>query len=305
MKKFAFFFVLCGLTAVAFLAGCEEPIPELWTYSYSDSLAVSELLDSEQDFLTTQGYVSSAPVSLTLTAEYTDSVRADTAYTRYLVSAFSFQMTDTVLAYQLEASPDTTITAYVRDTLTGSIELTVDSLWEQGADSATVYDTTLSVGFRYGSLNGVYIDSAGNDAEWQISKYLGGSHGSTPDASEAPELSSVTLTYGSQTLTVTRADTAASAAYTVTGLYEPSDLIHISAGSSVTVDEIIQETTEDLVLYISHAGSWLPYTPGMELTFSAAGEHRFYVVGINPRSLLYAVEDYVKSVVWGIPVVVD
>jgi|GEM_PF-2486590 len=277
--------------------------PEVWRWSYQDSLDVVDLLEPQQGFLSSKNHLPEGQIVVAVPEETLEVIRQDTSSVRYLVSGFSFSITNSVYAYTFDLGIDTTITAYVVDTLKGSVELKVDSLFERGSDSALAADTNIYKMLRYSSRGDVFFDSLGGDATWRLLKYSGGIMGSTPEVATAPSFDSLVLAYPSGGLTVI--SSADPDVYGMRGLFEPEDLIHISSGESVSVEEVFVSGDDTLLIYLADdKGNWIIHEPGASVSFTGKGKSRFYIIGIGLGSFVYASDEW-SSVIWGIPVIVD
>ena len=303
MKRYLPALVLLLLLAWLPLACDKDEKPEVWLWSYQDSLDVMELLEPEQGFLSSKSHLPDDEVVVAIPEEIQEAIRQDTSSVRYLVSGFSFSISDSFYGYKFDLAIDTTITTYVVDTLKGSVELKVDSLFERGSDSALAADTTVLKMLRYSSRGDVFFDSLGGDAVWRTLKYSGGIRGSTPDVATAPSFDSLILTYPSGGLTVI--SSAEEGAYGMRGLFETKDLIHVSPGESVSVEDVFVSGNDTLLVYLADdKGNWTPYESGSGVAFTSKGKSRFYIIGIRLAGFVYPSNDW-SSVLWGIPVIVD
>jgi len=305
MKKYTPFplILLAPLALMWLLVACEKEEPQPWYWTYQDSLDVMELLEPQGEFLSSAGHLPDDEVEVTIPEDVLQAVRMDTSSVRYLVSTISLSADDSIYAYYFDLGIDTTVTVYVVDTLEGIVELKVDSMFEQGADSAVAADTSISKVLRYASRGDVFADSLGGDAAWRLLKYSGGISGATPAVEYAPSFDSLVLGYSGGELTVI--PSAEEGVYGMRGLLGVDELIRISTGQSVTVQEIFTPADDTLLFYVAdETGDWIPYEPGTSVAFSSAGKSRIYVIGISLGSLVSAGSDW-SSVVWGIPVIVD
>lgn len=279
--------------------------PEVWVWTYQDSLDVMELLEPEKGFLSSENHLppNGEEVDVVISEETLDLIRQDTSSVRYFVSGFSFSITESFYGYRFDLGIDTTITAYVVDTLLGNVELKIDSLFERGSDSALAVDTSISKMLRYSSRGDVFLDSLGGDAAWRIAKYSGGITGSAPEVASAPSFDSLILSYPGGDLTVIAS--AEEGVYGMRGLFEPQDLIHVSAGENVAVEEVFVTGNDTLLVYLANTkGNWSPYELGGSIGFASKGKSRLYVIGVRLSSFIYSPDEY-SSVLWGIPVIVD
>ncbi|MCK4333893.1 hypothetical protein KAX06_03795 [candidate division WOR-3 bacterium] len=303
MKRYLPALVLLLLLAWLPLACDKDKEPEVWLWSYQDSLDVMELLEPEQDFLSSKGHLPDEVVAVALLEDIQEAIRQDTSSVRYLVSEFSFSISDSSYGFKFDLGIDTTITTYVVDTLKGSIELKVDSLFERGSDSALAADTTVLKMLRYSSRGDVFFDSLGGDAAWRTLKYSGGITGSTPEVATAPSFDSLILAYPAGGLTVI--SSAEEGAYGMRGLFETNDLIHVSPGESVSVEDVFVSGNNTLLIYLADdKGNWSPYESGAGVAFTSKGKSRLYIIGIRLAGFVYPSDEW-SSVIWGIPVIVD
>lgn len=285
------------------LACDKDEEPQVWVWSYQDSLDVMGLLEPEKGFLSSEGHLPDGEVVAAIPEEILALIRQDTSSLRYLVSGFSFSISDSFYGYKFDLGIDTTITTYVVDTLKGSVELKVDSLFERGSDSALAADTTVSKMLRYSSRGDVFFDSLGGDAVWRILKYSGGIMGSTPEVATAPSFDSLILAYPSGGLTVI--SSAQEGAYGMRGLFETKDLIHVSPGESVSLEGIFISGNDTLLIYLADdKGNWTPCESGAGVAFTGRGKSRLYIIGIKLAGFVYPSDEW-SSVIWGIPVIVD
>jgi len=285
------------------LACDKDEEPEVWLWSYQDSLDLMELLEPEQGFLSSKGHLPDGVVAVALLEDIQEAIRQDTSSVRYLVSEFSFSISDSSYGFKFDLAIDTTITTYVVDTLKGSVELKVDSLFERGSDSALAADTTVLKMLRYSSRGDVFFDSLGGDAAWRTLKYSGGITGSTPDVATAPSFDSLILAYPAGGLTVI--SSAEEGAYGMRGLFETKDLIHVSPGESVSIEDVFVSGNDTLLIYLADdKGNWLPYESGAGVAFTSKGKSRLYIIGIRLAGFVYPSDEW-SSVIWGIPVIVD
>jgi len=285
------------------LACDKDEEPEVWLWSYQDSLDVMELLEPEQDFLSSKSHLPDGVVAVALLENIQEAIRQDTSSVRYLVSGFSFSISDSSYGFKFDLAIDTTITTYVVDTLKGSVELKVDSLFERGSDSALAADTTVLKMLRYSSRGDVFFDSLGGDAAWRTLKYSGGITGSTPEVATAPSFDSLILAYPAGGLTVI--SSAEEGAYGMRGLFETKDLIHVSPGESVSIEDVFVSGNDTLLIYLADdKGNWLPCESGAGVAFTSKGKSRLYIIGIRLAGFVYPSDEW-SSVIWGIPVIVD
>lgn len=289
--------------SVAFL-GCPPPDDNPWVWTTEDSVAIVALMEQEKTFLSSQDDLPRDTLAVTLSSEVWDGVRSDTSSKRYVASAFSLSVTDSSCAYGFDSGIDTTVTAYVYDTLKGTVQIHVDSLFAQGSDSAAALDTTLTKTLRYTSRSAVFFDSLGGDAVWRIAKYSGGTDGQTPDVAGSPSLDTLYLACGSGELAVVFTRDTLSPNYAIRGLYTEDSLIHISAGGSVQIKSMAVLGSDTLLFFVKGAGDWLAYEPDISLTFPSKGKYRLYVMGINYRGLVWLAEEF-ASVLWAVPVIVE
>jgi len=303
MKRYLPALVLLLLLAWLPLACDKDEEPEVWLWSYQDSLDLMELLEPEQGFLSSKGHLPDGVVAVALLEDIQEAIRQDTSSVRYLVSEFSFSISDSSYGFKFDLAIDTTITTYVVDTLKGSVELKVDSLFERGSDSALAADTTVLKMLRYSSRGDVFFDSLGGDAAWRTLKYSGGITGSTPDVATAPSFDSLILAYPAGGLTVI--SSAEEGAYGMRGLFETKDLIHVSPGESVSIEDVFVSGNDTLLIYLADdKGNWLPYESGAGVAFTSKGKSRLYIIGIRLAGFVYPSDEW-SSVIWGIPVIVD
>lgn len=301
MKRYLLF-LLAFLIWFPFACNKDEE-SEVWVWTYQDSLDVMELLEPEEGFLSSESHLPQGEVVVAIPEELLDLIRQDTSSVRYFVSGFSFSITESFYGYEFDLGIDTTVTAYVVDTLVGSVELEADSLFERGSDTALAVDTSISKMFRYSSRGDVFFDSLGGDAVWRIAKYSGGIMGSTPEVASAPSFDSLVISYPGGELTVIAS--AEEGIYGMRGLFEPQDLIHISAGENLTVEEVFVTGSDTLLIYLADSkGNWSPYGLGGSIGFSSRGKSRLYVIGIRLSGFIHPSDEW-TSVLWGIPVIVD
>lgn len=284
--------------------GCPPPEENPWIWTTEDSVVIMALIEPERAFLSSQDDLPRDTLGVVFSAETWEGILSDTSSRRYHVSGFSLTISDSSYVYEFDPGLDTTVTAYVLDTVKGNVHLLVDSVLERGSDSSLALDTTLSKVLRYTSRTAVFFDSLGGDAEWRIVKFSGGTDGQTPDVANSPTLDTLYLGYGSQELVVVfQPDTLASN-YAIRGLYPEDSLLHISPGSTVQIKSIAVLGTDTLIFFVRGAGDWLPYVPDMSVAFPTKGKHRLYVMGINYRSLVWLAEEW-SSVLWAVPVIVE
>jgi len=292
------------LALLAVLAGCDkDELPEAWVWSLQDSVDVMELLEPQAQALSSAAHLPSGAVGVAFSEELLAAVRSDTSYDRYLVREFSFALSDSVYAYDFILGTDTTVTAYVLDSLEGTVELVVDSILERGSDSATALDTTLTKTLRYSSWGAVFFDSLGGDGKWRTARYSGGSQGAMPALESSPDFDSVALSYEGGELTVV--GSADPDVYGIKRLFDADELLHLSSGTDLKVEDVWVSGADTLLIYVKAEQDWLPYEQGVSLTFSRKGMARLYLIGIAPHSLLDASEQWWEGVVWGITVVVE
>jgi hypothetical protein len=293
---------------LAFLIGLplackKDEEPETWVWDYQDSLDVMELLEPEKGFLSSESHLPDGEVAVAIPEELLDLIRQDTSSVRYFVSGFSFSTTESFYGYKFDLGIDTTVTAYVVDTLIGNVKLEADSLFERGSDTALAVDTSISKMLRYSSRGDVFFDSLGGDASWRIVKYSGGTTGSTPEVASAPSFDSLILSYPAGELTVVAS--AEEGIYGMRGLFEPQDLIHISAGETVDVEEVFVTGNDTLLIYLTDGkGNWSPYELGGSVGFASKGKSRLYIIGTRLSSFIYPSDEW-SSILWGIPIIVD
>ena len=298
MRKF-FEFGLLGLILAGLFAGCETTPPEPWAWTPQDSLDITALLDEDGGFLSSVDYLPASAVAVQIPPETLAVYKSDTTTTRYLVKDIRFTVSDSFFGYDLEPALDTTVTANVLDTLKGKVYLAVDSVLERGSDTFIASSDTLVKTLRYASWNAVFFDST--DTAWRRAKYSGGIQGTAPEVAFAPRIASVKLGYPGCEKTVFPG--ASADYYGISGLYESGELISLSPGEEVSIDEIAV-TQGTMFLFVSKGSEWVPYTPGVKVRFDTEGKSRLYVIGISIESLLYSSTEW-ACLVWGIPVIVE
>jgi hypothetical protein len=301
MKRY--FLILLAFLIWFPLACKKDEEPEIWVWTYQDSLDVMELLEPEKGFLSSENHLPQGEVAIAIPEELLDLIRQDTSSVRYFVSGFSFSITESFYGYKFDLGIDTTITTYVVDTLIGNVELEADSLFERGSDAALAVDTSISKMLRYSSRGDAFFDSLGSDAAWRIVKYSGGITGFTPEVASAPSFDSLILSYPGGNLTVTAS--AEEDVYGMRGLFEPQGLINISAGQSLTVEEVFVTGNDTLLIYLAdNKGNWSPYELGGSIVFTGKGKSRLYIIGVRLASFIYPADEW-SSILWGIPVIVN
>ncbi|MBD3285928.1 hypothetical protein GF359_05560 [candidate division WOR-3 bacterium] len=290
--------ILLALICLAGLFSVCEESEGPWIWNADDSLAITGCLDEEADFLSSINLLPSQATSLVYPAGSADSLVSDTTAVRYFVSEIDFEITDTVSGYEFTLSIDTTVTVDVVDTLKGKVLLKVDSLLPEDSTGFRLTDTTLEKTLRFASWNGVFADSA--DTSWLLAKFSGALQGTAPNVALAPGFESVTLSYpggGRQVY-----PSASPEDYAVDGLYEPDGLISVSQGDEVTVDEVL--TDDEFILFVKQGSEWIPYSPGIGVTFNSTGKSRIYVIGMSVWGVAYASTEW-DCIAWGIPVLVE
>lgn len=302
MKPYLLF--LLPLAFLAWIACDGEDTPAVWDWTYQDSLQVVEALAGERDFLSSRDHLAQGRVEVEIGPDTLNVVRADTLSRRYLISSFSFSVTDSFYGYRFDPGLDTTVTAYVLDSLEGRVSLEVDSVFEPDSHTASPLDTTLERFYRYSSRGDAFLDSLGEeDTTWRIAKYSGGIRGTTPEVASAPGFDSLVLAHPGGEVIVR--NTADPDVYGIRGLYPAAELIGLAPGESVSVEEIHTPPSDTLLIFLTDGkGNWQTYQPGQGFTFQEEGKQRLYVVGIRLGSLVYPSAEY-SSLVWGIPLIVE
>ncbi len=292
---------------VFFVAGCTKPEEKLWTWNYQDSVDIQSRIDAERNFLSSRMHLDGTDIKISLPDDIIQKIRNDTASgrVRYMVSKLSFIVADSVLSDSFTIDQlDTTVTAGIVDTLKGKAVLFVDSLFKADSVSAVApaaNEAKLEKFYHYSSYMGVFCDSVGG--KWRIAKYSGGVNGWSPDLANAPELLSVTLGVNSGKRVVELEPNGKN--YSIRGLLKESDILTVSPKQKISVENIAVKGQDTLLLFVKTAEGWLPFDASspVSVSFSSAGKHRIYLMGIDLSSLIYKSDEY-KSVVWGINVIV-